>query len=906
MAPSIPHERKLPEPYKTTWLNALEAKKNQKKDSKKAVEQDSSTKTPSTSGDAAKAASSNLVSAKNFSSLHEKRKQTEEKRKARNAKIRRHEATRMANRDVQVFMSAQIRKQIEILLRGDADLDLLKALTEEKGMDEEDLDNEEEEDVTYVYVLKRLVHEGFTKNQAKAGFTAVKKDPSAALKSMSESEDEYMDKFYEESLQWLCVHLDEDQLPEGFDPRGRTLDVVKPKAFKTNKLSANQGQQDSGQNSQVSKEVQSIVQKFGVSLEEASCLKSSGKNVQQEFWNALCQLNTIDSSEFCFGKDLESGDFEQNRSIVEEETELLRAMFPEEEDLQISKNVDSAQRSIVDLKIPFQAMDEKKYTIFIQYYDGHYPAKHPMVFIHGEWDNFTPGKGTFVHSEIIKQMKEIPVHEPMVFEIFNFIQEILQNDVERSIKNGPESLLLPFVEGGDKFQIKTNSKVEKVTVQSKRPKRISPRLSFKPRKRVKSFFWSKKPHETPVATAFPKLRSDIKVARERLPAAKARSQFLQIMHDAEKKDRVVLITGETGCGKTTQIPQFILEESPKDAKIIVAQPRRLAATGVADRVAQERGEARPGEGSVGYVVRGDSKVSNDCRLMFCTTGVLLRQLQTEGALDCISHIVIDEVHERHLDTDILLAILKETRPAHLNVVLMSATMDADRFAAYWGTSTPRMHIPGFTHPVQDLFLDDVLSLTGYIPPKKGKKKKFGNWSNHSTRKKTAWNDSELSDNDDDYDELDPASDTASMKVSTAKTMTIPIEELVKRVNSNEVDYDMVAQLVKHLVFQKEKGDDGSILVFLPGAPEINRAKEMILKVTKGDSMLILPLHGGLQPQDQKKVFDSPGYGITKVILSTNVAETCKYASGVVNSSIYFYFSNSASSSYYNSRCYSSY
>ncbi|GFH58259.1 hypothetical protein CTEN210_14735 [Chaetoceros tenuissimus] len=202
-------------------------------------------------------------------------------------------------------------------------------------------------------------------------------------------------------------------------------------------------------------------------------------------------------------------------------------------------------------------------------------------------------------------------------------------------------------------------------------------------------------------------------------------------------------------------------------------------------------------------------------------------------------------------------------------------MDADRFAAYWGSSTPRMHIPGFTHPVKDLFLDDVLSLTGYIPPKKGKKKKFGNWSNPSTRKKTAWNDSELSDDDNDYDEMDPASDadTASMKVSTSKTTTIPIEELVKRVNSNEVDYDMVAQLVKHLVFQKEKGDDGSILVFLPGAPEINRAKETILKVTKGDSMLILPLHGGLQPQDQKKVFDSPGYGITKVILSTNVAET---------------------------------
>ncbi len=95
--------------------------------------------------------------------------------------------------------------------------------------------------------------------------------------------------------------------------------------------------------------------------------------------------------------------------------------------------------------------------------------------------------------------------------------------------------------------------------------------------------------------------------------------------------------------QTTQIPQFILESSPFESKIIVAQPRRLAATGVASRVASERGESRPGSASVGYVVRGDSKTCASTRLLFCTTGVLLRQLQSRSALENVSHIVIDEV-----------------------------------------------------------------------------------------------------------------------------------------------------------------------------------------------------------------------------------------------------------------------
>lgn len=282
-----------------------------------------------------------------------------------------------------------------------------------------------------------------------------------------------------------------------------------------------------------------------------------------------------------------------------------------------------------------------------------------------------------------------------------------------------------------------------------------------------------------------------------------------------------------------------------------------------------------GRGSVGYVVRGSSNISENTRLTFCTTGILLRQLQSDCALDCITHIVIDEVHERNLDTDVLLAILKETRPPHLKIILMSATMDADRFASYWGSNTPRIHIPGRTFPVQDFTLEDALELTGYIPPKNGKKKRSYNSSN-TTNKKSPWDDSEYSDEEDERDEdslSDKEKDTNDVNTSNVPaTRRIPIDTLLKRFSSSKIDYDLIARLVHSLIGAKNADDDGSILVFLPGVGEISQAEKAILHITGGKGMKVLPLHGGLQPQEQNKVFEK-FHGVTKVILSTNVAET---------------------------------
>lgn len=205
--------------------------------------------------------------------------------------------------------------------------------------------------------------------------------------------------------------------------------------------------------------------------------------------------------------------------------------------------------------------------------------------------------------------------------------------------------------------------------------------------------------------------------RANLPIFGYRQQLLEQLNTTQ----VLVVSGDTGSGKTTQMPQYLLEECHQRqqlCRIICTQPRRLAAISIADRVAQERGE-QLGH-TVGYQIRLESRVSQTSNLIYTTSGFLLRCLiaaQSE-LFNSLTHIILDEVHERERYTDFLLIAIKDALVAYpqLKIILMSATIDSDVFTRYFG-ACPLVDIPGRMFPVRMYNLEQTLALIGFTNDK---------------------------------------------------------------------------------------------------------------------------------------------------------------------------------------------
>ncbi|KAK8554649.1 hypothetical protein V6N13_093625 [Hibiscus sabdariffa] len=201
---------------------------------------------------------------------------------------------------------------------------------------------------------------------------------------------------------------------------------------------------------------------------------------------------------------------------------------------------------------------------------------------------------------------------------------------------------------------------------------------------------------------------DILEKRKTLPVWQQKEEFLQVL----KANQTLILVGETGSGKTTQIPQFVLDavdiETPdKRRKMMVActQPRRVAAMSVSRRVAEEM-DVTIGE-EVGYSIRFEDCSGARTVLKYLTDGMLLREAMTDPLLERYKVIILDEAHERTLATDVLFGLLKEVlknRP-DLKLVVMSATLEAEKFQGYF-YGAPLMKVPGRLHPVEIFYTQE--------------------------------------------------------------------------------------------------------------------------------------------------------------------------------------------------------
>ena len=321
----------------------------------------------------------------------------------------------------------------------------------------------------------------------------------------------------------------------------------------------------------------------------------------------------------------------------------------------------------------------------------------------------------------------------------------------------------------------------------------------------------------------------------RLPIYKNKEELINLLKSPDIN--VIIIMGETGCGKTTQVPKIIYENLPLDNKMIcITQPRRIAAISISERVAEEL-DSKIGE-TVGYSVRFKEKMSKKTKIKFLTDGMLVRECILDKNLEKYKYIILDEIHERSIHTDILMMICNDLlinkRRSDLKLIIMSATLDPNKYMEYFKTNA-LIKVQGRKFPIKvfniaEEKIEEINSLSKNINQKK-----------------------EL-----DYYDL--------------------ISKYIDRC------LNCILQII---LSEKEEDKYGDILVFLPGQEDIEDLQELLkskkeeinteLPNGKNIEFKILPLFGSLPSNQQLKIFrplkNKYGKNIRKIILATNIAET---------------------------------
>jgi len=326
---------------------------------------------------------------------------------------------------------------------------------------------------------------------------------------------------------------------------------------------------------------------------------------------------------------------------------------------------------------------------------------------------------------------------------------------------------------------------------------------------------------------------------EELPVSERRDDIMNAIRD----NQVVIIAGETGSGKTTQIPKMCLELGLGEKGLIGhTQPRRLAARSVAERIAEELGQ-KIGE-TVGYQVRFTSEVGEHSAIKLMTDGILLAEIQNDKLLRRYSTLIIDEAHERSLNIDFILGYLKRILPQRpdLKVIITSATIDPERFARHFSPS----YVPG-KGIVDENLSDEEREIAEAILP----------------------------------DDAPPIIEVSGR--------TYPVEIRYRHLEGDELylDDEEVAEdrdptdAILDAIKELSKEAPGDILIFFSGEREIRDAKDAIEAMVLKSPRLnyeVLPLYARLSLAEQHRVF-SPG-SRPRIVLATNVAETSLTVPGI--------------------------
>ena len=363
-----------------------------------------------------------------------------------------------------------------------------------------------------------------------------------------------------------------------------------------------------------------------------------------------------------------------------------------------------------------------------------------------------------------------------------------------------------------------------------------------------------------------------------LPVSARRDEIARAIRDHQ----VVIVSGETGSGKTTQLPKICMQLGRGVAGMIGhTQPRRLAARSVADRIAHELGQTVGRERGqvVGYQVRFTDEVGPTTLVKLMTDGILLAEIQSDPMLRRYDTLIIDEAHERSLNIDFILGYVARLLPARpdLKVIITSATIDSDRFARHFGTwegtpgsgrliePAPVIEVSGRTYPVEIRYRP-----LGPTTP-----------SSYTSEASPAQTDEPV-----EIIETTDVTESGPMQL----VLEDPDDELATLGYGMGEDID-VETAICHAVDELSAEGDGDILVFLPGERDIRDTEAALLDHLKGrgrragddkgahpGDIEILPLYARLTAAEQHRVFEP--HRLRRVVLATNVAETSLTVPGI--------------------------